>query len=220
MNETVIDGLQITWTPGVYPPASDTELLLEWIRQNPPAGDVLELCTGTGTLALAAARTARSVTAVDRCPHAVATVDRNAARNHAAVAVHLGDLFGPVVDRQFDLILANPPYMPTPQTGGGIRSDTWDAGWAGRAVLDRIAGQAAGHLRPSGRILVVQSAFADDARTATLLAAAGLAVRTVERRVQSLGPVSRARTDHLEALGVLDPAAPADELVLLEGRRP
>ena len=220
MRSAAIDGLRVLRLPTVYPPASDTDVLLGWLRDHGADGDVLELCAGTGVLALVAVRTAASVTAVDRCPWAAANIRLNAALNAADLEVHRGDLFGAVAGRRFDTIVANPPYMPTPASGGGLRSRAWDSGWDGREVLDRLAAQAASHLRPGGVVLIVQSAFADDRRTAALMAASGLAVTTLDQRTQPLGPVSRARTGHLAALGVLDPAAGVDELVLLQGRQP
>lgn len=204
--------------PGVYRPNDDTRLLLEALSERARGARVLELCAGTGLLALTAARTAASVTAVDRCRRAVATIRMNAALNGTPVTVRRGDLFEPVAGATFDLVLANPPYMPVPSSGGGPRSLAWDAGWDGRAVLDRIAAEVGIHLRPNGSLLLVQSAFADAERTAAALAGAGLAVRELHRRTATLGPVSRARFDHLVRLGVLDGAAPVDQLVVLEAR--
>jgi release factor glutamine methyltransferase len=210
--------VQVHRIPGVYRPSDDTRLLLETLSERARGTCVLELCAGTGLLALAAARTAASVTAVDHCRRAVATIRMNAALNGSPVTVRRGDLFDPVAGATFDLVLANPPYMPVPASGGGPRSLAWDAGWDGRRVLDRIAAEVGDHLRPNGSLLLVQSVFADPERTAAALSAAGLAVRELHRRTAPLGRVSRARFDHLVRLGVLDRAAPVDQLVVLEAR--
>ena len=108
--------------------------------------------------------------------------------------------------------------MPTPDDDAGPRSAAWDAGWDGRALLDRIACEVSQHLRPGGALLIVQSAFADAGRTAASLAAAGLAVRQVAARAVPLGPISRHRLTHLVQLGVVDADAPGDRLLVLEGR--
>ena len=132
---TRFGALRLVVPPGVYAPRSDTALLAEHL---PPAERVLELCTGTGALALtAAARGARRVVAVDRSARAVLAARLNARLNGLDVEVRSGDLFGALrPGERFDLILANPPYLPAP---GVARPDhRWDAGTDGRAVLDRI----------------------------------------------------------------------------------
>lgn len=212
--------LRIVTLPGVYRPSSDTQALLDCLSTRPPNGQFLELCTGTGVVALSASRTATSVTAVDWSWRAVGNARLNAVLNGARVEVVRADLFQGVAERRFDMILANPPYVPTPVNGASPRSMAWDGGWDGRDILDRLASGAATHLRPGGSVLIVQSIFADEGRTADMLAASGLEVALVQRRREPLGPVSRLRVDHLAKLGVLDRCSPIDELVLIEGRHP
>ncbi len=210
--------MRVRRLPGVYPPSDDSYALLGALRERARGAEVLEVCAGTGLLALAAARTAASVTAVDRDRRAVASIRINAALSGRRITVRRGDLFAPVAGASFDLIIANPPYMPTPAVRPGPRSVAWDAGWDGRAVLDRISAGVARHLRPGGCLLLVQSAFADADRTATALTESGLDVTAVLERPVPLGPVSDHRIDHLVDLGVCDPTAPIDRLVVLEGR--
>lgn len=70
--------------------------------------------TGTGALALQAARRGSRVTAVDVSWRAVCTARANAWLTGARVRVRRGNLFHPVRDQSFDLILTNPPYVPAP----------------------------------------------------------------------------------------------------------
>jgi release factor glutamine methyltransferase len=76
-----LHGLVIEAPEGVYAPRSDTALLAGELAARPLAGvTVLDLCTGTGALAVVAARGGATVTAVDRCATAIAAAGRNAER--------------------------------------------------------------------------------------------------------------------------------------------
>jgi len=106
---------------------------------------VLDLCTGTGALAVVAARAgAASITVVDVNRRALAAAWVNVALQGRRVIAHRGDLVDPVSDQRFDLIVSNPPYLPAENehlpTRGPARA--WDAGIDGRALLDRICAEA------------------------------------------------------------------------------
>ncbi len=209
--------LRLVVPPGVYAPRSDTALLAEHL---PRADRVLELCTGTGALALtAAARGARRVVAVDRCPRAVLAARVNARLNALDVEVRRGDLFGALAPGEtFDLILANPPYLPAPEVE---RPDPrWDAGADGRAVLDRILAGAPRHLRPGGTLALVQSALAGTERTVGLLRAHGLAVAPPVEAHGRVGPIVAARREALAGLGLMERAQDTETLAVVTARRP
>src|SRR5437763_789552 len=79
----------------------------------PPRASVLDLCTGSGALAIAAARRgAREVTAVDVSRRAVLAARLNARLNGVHVRVVHGDLYAPLRRARFDVIVSNPPYVP------------------------------------------------------------------------------------------------------------
>jgi SAM-dependent methyltransferase len=83
-------------------------------RSGRPGARVLDVCTGSGVVALGAALGgAAEVTAVDVSRRAVLTVRLNAALNGVGVGALRGSLFAPVAGRRFDLISSNPPYLPT-----------------------------------------------------------------------------------------------------------
>src|SRR4051794_1712094 len=95
--------------PGVFVPRSDAGMLLE-AAQGRIGGRVLDLCTGSGVLALSVQPYAARVTAVDASALSAATARLNAALNRRQVEVLHGDLFAPVAGRRFDAIVSNPPY--------------------------------------------------------------------------------------------------------------
>ena len=106
--------------PGVFRPLSDTWMLADVLRVAtlPPRASVLDLCSGSGALAVAAARRgAREVTAVDISRRAVLAVRLNARANRVRVRALRGDLFAPVGRLRFDLIVSNPPYVPGEREG-------------------------------------------------------------------------------------------------------
>lgn len=191
--------------PGVFKPISDSRMLAECVRQESAAGmRMLDLCTGTGLLALTAAKQGAEVTAVDVSGAAVLNVRLNARINSVGVEVLRGDLFAPVAGRTFDLIASNPPYVPAAESlppGRGARA--WWAGSDGRLVIDRICAAAADHLRPGGRLVLVHSHLCGIAETLDRLRSAGLAAETAEVMHGPLGPLMTAQAPQLERIGLL-----------------
>jgi release factor glutamine methyltransferase len=197
--------------PTVFAPRSDAGDLIDAALPRVTGGDVLDLCTGSGVVALSLAPHARSTVAIDRSRAAVAAVRANALLNGRRVSVLRGDLLGPVAGRRFDCIVANPPYLP--MAAGARRpigSAAWDGGGDGRAIIDRLCREAPAHLRPGGRLLLVQSSLARDERTLDLLEEAGLRPALVSSRSGPLGPLARANV----------PDARAERIVVVEARRP
>jgi release factor glutamine methyltransferase len=211
--------LRILAPPGVYTPRSDTTLLASQV-DDVHGSAVLELCAGSGALALTAAhRGAARVVAVDRSARAALTIRANARLNGLQVDARRGDLLDAIQrDERFDLILANPPYLPVAD-GTPRRDDRWDAGPDGRDVLDRIIRDAGRYLTPGGRLSIVQSDLADIDRTMTMLADHGLSVtRRVDHR-GPLGPIAAARRDHLMSCGALTAGACEEVLAVVTARR-
>ena len=206
--------------PGVYRAQRDTALLTEVLeRRNYAVGrHVLDLGSGTGALALAASRAgAASVVAVDLSSRSVAATWLNSRLHGAPVVVRRGDLFAPVADRKFNLIMANPPYVPaaTAVLPRYRIARCWDAGRDGRAILDRICAGVAERLTADGVVLLVHSAVCGEEHTIARLADAGLAGEVIERTRISFGPVMQARAALLEARGLLEPGQSMEELVVV-----
>jgi release factor glutamine methyltransferase len=209
--------------PGVFKPLSDSRLLAEWIGREPLADGarVLDLCTGSGILAIAAARAGASdVTAVDVSRRAVVAASLNARLNGVRVRTLCGDLFSPVRNERFDLIVSNPPYIPSPTDRlpdhGPARA--LDAGWRGRIFLDRICAEAADHLTEGGALLLIHSSICSEQTTVEALGRRGLDAAVVVRKPGPLGRVLSARASMLRSRGLLDDDD-SEEIVIVRGKR-
>jgi release factor glutamine methyltransferase len=152
----------------VLVPRSDTETVIEVsvaTRADKTAPcRVLDLCTGSGAIALALAKelSGAQVIATDVSAEAVAIATKNAARNGMSerVEVRRGDLFAPVAGEVFDLIASNPPYIATSviaTLSAEVKREpvlALDGGADGMAFYDRICAQAMAHLAPGGALVV------------------------------------------------------------------
>jgi release factor glutamine methyltransferase len=213
--------VRLVTLPGVFRPISDTWLLADTLDGEPllPGARVLDLCSGSGALAIRAARRA-DATAVDVSRRAVATIRLNAALNGVKVRALRGDLFGAVPGERFDAIVSNPPYVPAPsdELPARGRARAWDAGRDGRALLDRICEQAPDHLRPGGVLLVVHSSLLGYEPTAELLSRGGLEVDLAAQERGPLGPLMGGRREQLEAKGMLEPGRREEDVLVVRGR--
>jgi release factor glutamine methyltransferase len=217
--------MRILTLPGVFRPISDTWMLADVLREQTvgPRASVLDVCTGSGVLAIVAAkRGARDVTAVDVSRRAVLTARLNARLNGVRIRALRGDLFAPVGDARFDVIVSNPPYVPAEReelpTSGPQRA--WDAGRDGRVLLDRVCAQAPRHLRPGGVVLLVHSTICGAEATCAALERGGLQADVAMSRRGPLGPLMRSRVDHLEREGLLRPGQREEDVVVVRGRAP
>lgn len=208
--------------PGVHRPVSDTWLLGAAMCREPLAGaSVVDMCTGTGALAIAAARAgAARVVAVDLTRRAVTSARLNARVQRVRIEVRRGDLFSVLKNESFDMIVANPPYIPAeserlPRHRAAV---ALDAGPDGRLLIERICRQSADHLRPGGVLLMVHSSICDAGATCRALSGAGLAPDVIVRQPGRLGPVMSARAPMMRARGLLG-SEDLEEMVVVRGRR-
>ena len=217
--------MRLVTLPGVFKPISDSRFLADVLREQtlPPRASVLDLCTGSGILAVTAAlRGARNVTAVDCSRRALATARLNARLNGVRVQTARGNLFGAVGDQRFDAIVSNPPYVPseTDELPDRGPQRAWEGGRDGRLVLDRLIAEAPAHLRPGGFLLIVSSSILGTDLTLRGLEAGGLEADVVARRRGPLGPLMLARVQALEADGLLEPGQRHEDVVVIRGRAP
>jgi HemK-related putative methylase len=137
---------------------------------------VLDMGTGTGIGAILAARLGASVVAVDISREAVRCAKINALLNGVedSVDVRHGDLFAPVQEERFDLVLFNPPFYE------GTPSEEWEFAWRSRDALDRFARQLPNVLAPGGRAILVRLSKTTGAEQAP--AECGLRSRVLSER--------------------------------------
>jgi ribosomal protein L3 glutamine methyltransferase len=124
---------------------------------------VLDLCTGSGCLAILAARAFPNaqIDAVDISKDALEVAARNVADYglEDRVTLHRGDLFKPLAGERYDLIISNPPYVDAqgmaelPRECRAEPKFAFDGGADGIEIVRRILQQAGQHLTPEGGLL-------------------------------------------------------------------
>lgn len=216
--------MRILTAPGVFRPLSDTWLLARVLRTEEleHGARVVDLCTGSGALAVVAARDGAVTTAVDVSRRAVVTARLNARLNDVRIRAVRGDLFAPLAGERFDVIVSNPPYVPSPSDDlpGRGQSRGWEAGHRGRGVLDRLCHEAPERLSPGGVVLLVHSSIVGTGETLAQLRARGLEAEVAARQRGPLGPLMRVRAGMLRERGLLPAGAHEEEVVVVRGRRP
>jgi release factor glutamine methyltransferase len=148
----------------VLVPRPETEEVAEAaLAALPEGGAALDLCTGSGCIAvsLALGRAGARVAAADVSPEALAVARQNASALGAAVEWLEGDLYDPVpAGRFFDVVVSNPPYVPSGELAGlsrEVRREpvlALDGGRDGLDVLRRVVAGAPARLVPGGALVV------------------------------------------------------------------
>ncbi|MGY4709807.1 HemK2/MTQ2 family protein methyltransferase [Mycolicibacterium sp. CBM1] len=210
---------------GVYAPQQDSRLLIEAMTLTGVAAGrrVLDLCTGSGVVAIAAARLgARAVTALDICPEAIACVRRNATDAGVGVNAVAGTWSTALAAGPYDVVVSNPPYVPTPPDAhlenipaavGPVAA--WNAGLDGRQILNPLCDSAPELLDEGGTLLVVHSEFADTAQSLRRLRSGGLRAEVVLNQLIPFGPVLTARARWMESIGMLPVGRRQEELFVI-----
>ncbi len=168
----VIGGVTIQVGAGVFIPRPETDVVVEAALAqivDVEAPVVVDLCTGSGAIALAiaAARPDATVHAVERAPGALAWARRNAdlqaAAGHTPIRLRGGDFTDERLladlDGTADLVTANPPYVPAgtavePEVSGYDPAEAVFAGADGLDVIRPLISVAAGLLRPGGALVI------------------------------------------------------------------
>jgi len=154
-------GLKVRVDPGVYVPRWHSELLVERaVERLPPDGVAIDLCTGSGALALTlmTLRPGARVVASDIDEQAVACATTN------GVEVYRGELFSqlpPTLVGRVDVVVGVVPYVPTPELAL-LQGDTftfesslsYDGGLDGTDVLRRVLDDSRRFLRQGGALLL------------------------------------------------------------------
>jgi len=171
-------GSQIKIARDVYEPAEDSYLLIDAARRVIDRSDrmlrILEIGTGSGIVSsvLMHQIPKHLYVATDISPHAVTCAKTN------GVPVIRADMFTGLAGR-FDLILFNPPYLPTApdERVDGWLDYAWNGGDDGRMIIDRFLKQAPAFLADGGGILLVVSSLTDIERVCARMMSIGFMVR-------------------------------------------
>jgi release factor glutamine methyltransferase len=214
----------------VYKPQEDSRLLVDAMHETGliRRRRVLDLCTGSGFVAIAAAEMGcASVTGFDICPNAVRCTRRNAEEAGVAVEVREGSWIDALECAPFDVVVANPPYVATPAADdsepiGASTSPSlaWDAGPDGRLVLDPLCEAAPKLLCDGGSLLLVHSALAGVEQSLDRLKWAGMEAEVIASKWIPFGPVMSARARWLEDTGRIPRGRREEELVVIRADKP
>jgi release factor glutamine methyltransferase len=202
-------GLSFEVSPAVLIPRPETELILEAALTLFPERtrqlEVADLCTGSGNVAVALAseRPAARIVATDISRSALDVARLNAARHGVSGQIEFrqADLLDGL-DRLFDLIACNPPYVADGDRRGlqpEVRDHEPDVALYGGAdglhLVERLVGNAASHLR-SGGYLLFEFGFGQDERIESLVAGApGLTLLELKRDLQGIARTAVARRE-------------------------
>jgi len=151
--------IEVHYCRNVYPPGDDSFMLAEVVHEEIGEKErVLDLGTGTGIIALTAAKKGASVTALDINEDALSCARQNARVNSLHLKLLHSDLFQKVGEN-FDVIVFNPPYLPREEEPRDWLTVSWDGGRDGREVVDRFLEESADYLTSGGRLYFVQSSL-------------------------------------------------------------
>lgn len=158
---------EIDTSETVYIPAEDSFLLAENLAIR-PGDSVLEIGTGTGIVAMYASRMTDKITVTDINFDAVELAEHNFKKNDIEnIEILFGNLFEPLKNRKFDVILFNTPYLPT--ENGDVIDDNlnyaFDGGLNGRKVIDKFLDEVKNHLNEKGIVQIIQSSLSGNEET-------------------------------------------------------
>ena len=173
-----VAGVPIVVLPDVFNPKllRSGEFLIQQLGQLPVGCRVLDLGSGSGAAGVIAAKHGARVTAVDINPAAVRCTRINALLNDVALDTRQGDLFEPVRDERFDVVLFNPPYYR------GAPRDGLDHAWRSPDVIERFSLELADHLTAGGHALLVLSTDGEQSAFLQALATNGCTYRAIAER--------------------------------------
>ena len=158
---------EIDTSETVYIPAEDSFLLAENLAIR-PGDSVLEIGTGTGIVAMYASRMTDKITVTDINFDAVELAEHNFKKNGIEnIEILFGNLFEPLKNRKFDVILFNTPYLPT--ENGDVIDDNlnyaFDGGLNGRELIDKFLDEVKNHLNEKGIVQIIQSSLSGNEET-------------------------------------------------------
>jgi release factor glutamine methyltransferase len=176
-----------------------------------PPSSILDLCTGTGCIALAMAHAfpAATVTGIDKDPRAIALARRNASLNHSKnVTFEQSDLYSALQGHRYDLILSNPPYISHrvwENLDASVKN--WEAYTAlvapndGLALIETIIRQAPYYIQPHTRLpknLYIEIGYDQGPIVAQMMEHASMTNIQIHKDLAGKDRVVSGRVDYVE----------------------
>ena len=164
----------------VYEPREDSWLLANEVKQLSKGKRVLDIGCGTGIQAITAALSGASeVWACDINPKAVECTKKNAKLNKVKIKAFKSDLFKDVPSKKFDLIVFNPPYLPSDGKNDDIR---WSGGYEGMEVILNFFAQASPFISKNGKVLFIFSSHTNQEKLKKTLQQMGFNLKILSKK--------------------------------------
>jgi release factor glutamine methyltransferase len=151
----------------VYVPAEDSYLLADNLMIE-KGQSVLEIGTGSGVVAMYASKLTDNITVTDINFDACRLAEKNFDENGIeGIEILFGNMFEPVKNRKFDVILFNTPYLPTEEDEvlDNTINYAFDGGLNGRKVIDIFLNEVGNHLNDGGIVQLIQSSLSGNDET-------------------------------------------------------
>lgn len=168
--------------------------------------NALDLGTGCGFFAIVLSEGFDEIYAIDIVNEAIECTNLNSKLNEVDSKVHAlkGNLFDPVRGMKFDLIVSNPPQMPTPSVK---EREDWigfmdNGGVDGREIVDEIIENASNFLKASGKLVIVHLDVANIKKTILKLQDKGLRTKILAEHKVLIGRLEFERKEHIEKFGI------------------
>jgi release factor glutamine methyltransferase len=161
----------------VYEPREDSQLLSKHIGKY-AKGHVLDVGTGSGILAVEAAKKARKVTAVDVNPAAIDYCKKNI--SHSKIEFKKSDLFK-ALSTKFDNIIFNPPYLPEDKNEPKEITLSTTGGRKGHELVEKFLLEANNYLKDDGKILFLISSLTNPQKVETIMQNQGFRFKKIDK---------------------------------------
>ena len=167
----------------VYIPAEDSYLLADNLLIK-DGQSVLEIGTGSGIVAMYASKLTDNITVTDINFDACELARKNFEENNIEnIEILFGNLFEPVKNRKFDVILFNTPYLPTEddEVLDNNLNYAFDGGLTGRKIIDLFLNEVKNYLNDGGTVQLIQSSLSDNEKTLNMLDDLGFIAEIAEK---------------------------------------
>ena len=172
--------MELNVKESVYEPMEDSKLMQKAVQLRAKGKSILDVGTGSGIQAISASLAgAKEVWACDSNPEAGKCAKANATSNKVEVNVIQSNLFENVPKKKFDLIVFNPPYLPSDGKHDDIR---WSGGYEGIEVILDFFEQVKPFLAEKGEILFIFSSHAKQDKMKKVLKQVGFNLNVIGKK--------------------------------------